>query len=126
MDALGDGRFARCVVQWFSRGLKGRSKIDRGLEGVRMILGQHGDNKISLVPLSDVLDVKTTFNRPVVNDKSATDPTLNLPFNLSLTEAQRAARETVVLPFSPAAGGGAAIIYEPDSADDIDEEDPDD
>ncbi|XP_061447018.1 elongator complex protein 5 isoform X13 [Rhineura floridana] len=64
------------------------------------------------------------------------DPTANLTFNLCLSEAQRQAKESVPLPYhfsqekkssllqTPASQG--KIYYEPDAADDIDEEDPDD
>lgn len=60
---------------------------------------------------------------PTVESISAT-----LPFNLSLTSAQRAEKESTVLPFHREAGeaGAEAIIhYDADSADDIDEEEGD-
>lgn len=53
-----------------------------------------------------------------------------LSFNLTLTEEQQSARSRVALPYAhtsqsqPAQSGD--IIYDPDSADDFDEEDPDD
>lgn len=46
-----------------------------------------------------------------------------LPFNLSLTDAQAAAREDVVLPYLPKAGGG--VEYVPDETDEFDDDDPD-
>ncbi|XP_072833300.2 elongator complex protein 5 [Pogona vitticeps] len=64
------------------------------------------------------------------------DPTAHLTFNLHLSEAERRAKESVPLPYhfseekklsllqKPA--GQAEIFYEPDAADDVDEEDPDD
>ncbi|ORX45457.1 hypothetical protein DM01DRAFT_1170759 [Hesseltinella vesiculosa] len=68
------------------------------------------------------------------------DPTANLSFNLTLTEEQRKTKDSLVLPYlkaqqieleghmpsvqPPPAGG--AIYYEPDAADDFDDEDPDD
>ncbi|CAG8441521.1 16397_t:CDS:2 [Acaulospora morrowiae] len=67
---------------------------------------------------------------------TVSDPTTaNLLFNLSLTEEQKKAKDEVILPYvkiqdqyeekgSPTAGGGT-IFYEPDDADDFDEEDPD-
>lgn len=76
------------------------------------------------------------------------DPTHNLPFNLSLTKAQQHSRAQVPLPYAHEglhvslltlhylkysdtgqpednSGAGGAIYYDPDSADDIDEDDPD-
>jgi len=75
----------------------------------------------------------------------------NLTFNLSLTDKQRAEREAVALPFLPrraadgtvieapgqifdgsfqnkasSAGKIGRIDYQPDSADDLDEDEPDD
>ncbi|XP_062994727.1 elongator complex protein 5 [Elgaria multicarinata webbii] len=64
------------------------------------------------------------------------DPTANLTFNLRLSEAERRAKESVPLPYhfseekkssllqTPTSQG--KIYYEPDAADDIDDEDPDD
>lgn len=61
---------------------------------------------------------------------SAADPWSSMTmFNLSLTDRQREEKERVELPFTrgggEANGSGAIIIYEPDSADDLDESDPD-
>ena len=66
MDALGDGRYGRCVVQWNSRGLTGRAVVDRGLEGVKLILNAELAARIALVPLVNVLDSKPTSGRPAV------------------------------------------------------------
>ncbi|XP_066537203.1 elongator complex protein 5 [Hoplias malabaricus] len=64
------------------------------------------------------------------------DPTSNLTFNLCLSEVEREAKEKVALPFVFSQEkksallnqrqGCGRIIYEPDAADDFDEEDPDD
>ncbi|ORZ22541.1 Elongator complex protein 5 [Absidia repens] len=72
-------------------------------------------------------------------DGNTLDPTANLSFNLTLTDEQRKTKENLVLPYykaqqveidggsssnhTPAAGG--SIYYEPDAADDFDDEDPD-
>ncbi len=52
-----------------------------------------------------------------------------MSFNLSLTEEQKQARSNVVLPYMKAQvstmGTGGTIFYEPDAADDYDDEDPD-
>lgn len=58
------------------------------------------------------------------------DPTQNLSFNLTLTPEQQQSRTQVPLPYAytgatiPASQSGA-ILYDPDSADDIDDDDPD-
>ncbi|KAI0030670.1 hypothetical protein K488DRAFT_79530 [Vararia minispora EC-137] len=65
----------------------------------------------------------------------APDPTQNLPFNLNLTRRQQQSRAQVPLPYvhegepvlseTPTTGTLGAIYYDPDSADDIDDDDPD-
>nr|XP_003229953.3 PREDICTED: elongator complex protein 5 [Anolis carolinensis] len=71
------------------------------------------------------------------DDASAVaDPTANLTFNLRLSEAERRAKESVPLPYQfseekkssllQGPTGQGKIYYEPDAADDIDDEDPDD
>lgn len=64
------------------------------------------------------------------------DPTANLSFNLSLTDEQRKQKEDLVLPYLKAQQfevsideekkAGGLIYYDPDAADDFDDEDPDD
>ncbi|XP_069501917.1 elongator complex protein 5 [Ambystoma mexicanum] len=64
------------------------------------------------------------------------DPAANLTFNLHLSDAARQAKERLSLPYVfstekkssllQSRGGGGMIYYEPDSVDDIDDEDPDD
>ncbi|EPB89703.1 hypothetical protein HMPREF1544_03503 [Mucor circinelloides 1006PhL] len=64
------------------------------------------------------------------------DPTANLSFNLSLTDEQRKTKENLVLPFMKAQQlevsveeekkSSGLIYYDPDAADDFDDEDPDD
>ncbi|KAI8879683.1 hypothetical protein K501DRAFT_256332 [Backusella circina FSU 941] len=53
------------------------------------------------------------------------DPTANLSFNLNLTDEQRRAKENLVLPHYKAQQE-STIYYDPDAADDFDDEDPDD
>lgn len=70
----------------------------------------------------------------VVAEDTLTDSMADLSFNLSLTDNQRKAKENVVLPFTKVQQGtpetqqvgGGLIYYEPDAADDFDDEDPDD
>lgn len=58
--------------------------------------------------------------------ETGTDPAANLPFNLSLTDDQRQAKNQVVLPYlKTEEHPGGTIFYEPDSGDDYDDEDPD-
>ncbi|KAI7904334.1 Elongator complex protein 5 [Cokeromyces recurvatus] len=64
------------------------------------------------------------------------DPTANLSFNLSLTDEQRKTKESLVLPYMKAQQlevsseeekkNSGLIYYDPDAADDFDDEDPDD
>jgi elongator complex protein 5 len=76
-----------------------------------------------------------------LQESAGPDPTANLSFNLTLTEEQRRAKEKVVLPYLKAQNRGTVeiessepavapppsgtIYYEPDAADDFDDEDPD-
>ncbi|KAI9599271.1 hypothetical protein BDF19DRAFT_430645 [Syncephalis fuscata] len=64
------------------------------------------------------------------------NPAAHLPFNLTLTDEQREAKDKLLLPYLKAqehtaavttgAGAVTSIYYTPDSDDDFDEEDPDD
>uniref|UniRef100_A0A4W3GH33 Elongator complex protein 5 n=1 Tax=Callorhinchus milii TaxID=7868 RepID=A0A4W3GH33_CALMI len=72
------------------------------------------------------------------SDTSQADPAANLTFRLRLTEEEREARERLSLPFhftterktrllrGVRGAGQGQIYYQPDSGDDIDDEDPDD
>ena len=57
------------------------------------------------------------------------DPTQNLSFNVNLTPSQQESRARVPLPYAhegkPPEIHTSSIIYDPDSADDIDDDDPD-
>ncbi|ETE58306.1 Dermal papilla-derived protein 6-like protein, partial [Ophiophagus hannah] len=69
-------------------------------------------------------------------EPTAVDPTARLTFNLRLTEAERQARESVPLPYHFSEEKKSSLLqtsteegkiyYEPDAADDFDDEDPDD
>jgi len=110
--------------------------------------------KLVPLPVSQVLVKRTLIklaDRPI--DQTVPNPVRdgNLTFNLSLTDKQRAEREAVALPFLPrraadgtvieapgqifdgsfqnkasSAGKIGRIDYQPDSADDLDEDEPDD
>lgn len=69
-------------------------------------------------------------------DIAQVDPTVNLTFNLRLSETERERRESATLPYTftdskkrsllQASGGSAKIFYDPEPIDDVDEDDPDD
>ncbi|XP_029437061.1 elongator complex protein 5 isoform X2 [Rhinatrema bivittatum] len=71
-----------------------------------------------------------------VKPAAEADPAANLTFNLRLSEEERSAKESLLLPYHLSAevkssllqshAGVAKVYYEPDAADDLDEEDPDD
>ena len=78
-----------------------------------------------------------SITEAVTADSSSTcDPTANLTFNLTLTEKEKNARSQMVLPYIQdkqkqeasllSSAGEGKIFYQPDDADDFDEEDPDD
>lgn len=67
---------------------------------------------------------------------SQVDPTQNLTFNLKLTDNERQARSNLKLPYmyheekksdvAVNSVGEGKVFYQPDEADDFDEDDPDD
>ncbi|KAI0361682.1 hypothetical protein OH77DRAFT_1500963 [Trametes cingulata] len=69
--------------------------------------------------------------KAVVQPQSGPDPTQNLSFNLNLTPEQQRSRAQVPLPYAhegkcaEQTQAPAAILYDPDSADDLDDDDPD-
>ncbi|KZW03383.1 hypothetical protein EXIGLDRAFT_725824 [Exidia glandulosa HHB12029] len=77
-----------------------------------------------------VTDVATLGLNAPAKLPEPTDAMSGLSFNLSLTSEQQEARSRVVLPYAHTGQskppGAGEIIYEPDSADDFDDEDPDD
>ncbi|KAL8286567.1 hypothetical protein RQP46_004584 [Phenoliferia psychrophenolica] len=132
-----------CVVEWTARGVnvaaddakRGEPKkiVVWGIEGLREKSGS-----LEPVGLKEVLsaermarvNIPTTFAASSTPATKSTDPPL--PFNLSLTDSQKAAREEVVLPYLPREDGqvpglmfGGGIEYVPDEGDDMDDDDPD-
>ncbi|ORX98588.1 hypothetical protein K493DRAFT_406551 [Basidiobolus meristosporus CBS 931.73] len=77
------------------------------------------------------LSISTIVDKPVIPEPESetpeVDPMANLSFNLNLTEEQRKAKNEVVLPYLKTQENevSGAIYYEPDEADDFDDEDPD-
>lgn len=87
--------------------------------------------------IQDVTEIKSVDqSTAVTTDTGQPDPTANLTFNLSLTDKEKAARSQVKLPYTydknrqddtlNKSVGEGKIFYQPDEADDFDEEDPDD
>ncbi|TIA88298.1 hypothetical protein E3P99_02695 [Wallemia hederae] len=113
-----------------------------------LYLVKHGAGASASVHLSQLSDVDGSDKNSSAQKDSNTDNANNTDsqppppsshssssFNLSLTSAQKAARETVPLPYlqaqqevtqSNTPPPAPIISYDPDSADDWDDEDPDD
>ncbi|KAH9849810.1 hypothetical protein C2E23DRAFT_736577 [Lenzites betulinus] len=83
--------------------------------------------------LRDLDGLQSLWSKKLVPEtwQSAPDPTQNLSFNLNLTPEQQRSRAQVPLPYAhegkpvEQARAPAAILYDPDSADDLDDDDPD-
>ncbi|KAK0478440.1 hypothetical protein IW261DRAFT_1483551 [Armillaria novae-zelandiae] len=127
-DGEGSGSSGEFIVEIILRGggdLSGRRKaVERVLEGWDV-------TRSSPVELTSMESLKKLFGKTPV-EEAAPDPTQNLSFNLNLTQSQQQARSQVPLPYAhegkpletPAPTAGS-ILYDPDSADDIDDDDPD-
>lgn len=85
--------------------------------------------------ITDVEEIKPGHVIPAKPPETVVDPAANLTFNLSLSEKEKMARAKLVLPYlqkpersdmGVSTSGGGKIFYQPDEADDFDEEDPDD
>jgi elongator complex protein 5 len=100
--------------------IRGGSK--RGVE--RTVEGWKGDLPCELQALESLKSIWTR-RKP---EEARPDPTQNVSFNLNLTPSQEKSRAQVPLPYAhegnPVTTVGA-ILYDPDSADDIDDDDPD-
>jgi len=111
------------VIEVVTRAPEG---VGRNLE--RELLGWLGDSPCSLSELDSL--------KPILEDvgKTASEQlTPHLSFNLNLTPEQQQSRANVPLPYAHkgeldrhASQSSGAILYDPDSADDIDDDDPDD
>ncbi|CAG2109350.1 unnamed protein product [Medioppia subpectinata] len=71
-----------------------------------------------------VKDINETLNGQSFGDQSSADPTLNIPFNLSLKSSELEAKNNLLLPYIKT-HEETKVFYEFDKNDDIDEEDPD-
>ncbi|KAI9445178.1 hypothetical protein H4582DRAFT_894266 [Lactarius indigo] len=111
------------VIEVVTRAPEG---VGRNLE--RELLGWLKDSPCSLSELDSL--------KPIFEDvgKSVSEQlTPHLSFNLNLTPEQQQSRANVPLPYAHkgeldrnASQSAGAILYDPDSADDIDDDDPDD
>jgi len=129
------GNAGRTVAEYSMRGIaKNRrrseaTKIARGLEGIRAVWDEktRTSSVAATGRVADVLRIKIRrlqVEKKATDTNKTTDPTAAAAlFNLSLTDRQREARESVDLQYTPKDTG--EIIYQPDSADDMDESDPD-
>ncbi|KAJ7492565.1 hypothetical protein FB451DRAFT_1551896 [Mycena latifolia] len=100
-----------------------RRGVDRTLQGWSLTRG--------LCPLSELNALKSLWSRSVA-EPTIVDPTQNVSFNLNLTPSQQNSRAQVPLPYvhegkpvEKQPPVSAAIFYDPDSADDLDDDDPD-
>lgn len=107
------------VVELIIRGVGaegGRRTTERILEGWD---GKGTERFERLGSLKALLSRKETDVKPL-------DPMQNVPFNLHLTKSQEESRGRVPLPYvHQSSATCSTIYYEPDSADDIDDDDPD-
>ncbi|KIM85277.1 hypothetical protein PILCRDRAFT_96413 [Piloderma croceum F 1598] len=124
-EGPGGGEKVEFVVEVLVRGGgDGRRRaVERVLEGWSVQKGGPCD----LISLDSL---KSIWTRKVV-EEGGPDPTQNISFNLNLTQSQQQSRAQVPLPYAHEGKPiekrttPAAILYDPDSADDIDDDDPD-
>ncbi|KAI6047611.1 hypothetical protein EDC04DRAFT_2556295 [Pisolithus marmoratus] len=107
------------VVELIIRGVGnegGKRTTERLLEGWD---GEAAESPERLRSLRALLSRKKTEEKPL-------DPTQNVSFNLHLTTSQEESRGRVPLPYAHQSSATCSTIYyEPDSADDMDDDDPD-
>ncbi|KAF9124727.1 Elongator complex protein [Mortierella sp. GBA39] len=81
---------------------------------------------LTVVNVWDVVGDLPDIEKMDLEESQTSDPAANLSFNLNLTEEQRKAKNDTVLPYLKTQESTGAIYYEPDAADDFDDDDPDD
>ncbi|KAF9173051.1 hypothetical protein BGX20_004238 [Mortierella sp. AD010] len=79
-----------------------------------------------VVNVWDVVGDMPDVEKLDLEESQTADPAANLSFNLNLTDEQRRAKNETVLPYMKTQESTGAIYYEPDAADDFDDDDPDD
>ncbi|KAJ4486208.1 hypothetical protein J3R30DRAFT_3283657 [Lentinula aciculospora] len=123
----GSGGQDEIVVEVLVRGgsdVSGRRKAaERFLEGWDI-------EKARPLDLNRMNSLALIWRRRTVVEEAAPDPTQDASFNLHLTPLQQESRARVPLPYahegiSLVQTAPGAILYDPDSADDIDDDDPD-
>lgn len=127
--ATGEGRSeaSEMVLEILVRGGEGPGRkrgIERELEGWSLSEGA--------CDLTKLESLKGVWTKKTIAE-AAPDPTQNVSFNLNLTSSQQESRAQVPLPYAhegrplarQTSSTPAAIFYDPDSADDIDDDDPD-
>ncbi|KAI1306258.1 Elongator complex protein [Mortierella claussenii] len=82
--------------------------------------------ELVVVNVWDVVGDMPDIDKLNLEESQMVDPAANLSFNLNLTEEQRRAKNDTVLPYLKTQESTGAIYYEPDAADDFDDDDPDD
>lgn len=120
----GSGHPKEMVVEILVRGSNeavGRRGISRALEGWSILRGEPCE-------LTSLESLRLVWRKVV--EEVTPDPTQNISFNLQLTPNQQESRAQVPLPYiidgkSMQRSTASAILYDPDSADDIDDDDPD-
>ncbi|KAF9654370.1 hypothetical protein BDM02DRAFT_79735 [Thelephora ganbajun] len=111
------------IVRGGQNGSRKRRTVERNLRGWKSPNG--------FCELKDLAQLGGLWgsNKTSIEANTPTDPTTNLSFNLNLTPSQQAARAQVPLPYMHQGEDSSkvqgAIYYDPDSADDIDDDDPD-
>ncbi|KDR85043.1 hypothetical protein GALMADRAFT_313922 [Galerina marginata CBS 339.88] len=118
----GSGIPSEFVVELVVREGTGRKR------GVERVLEGWSDGPCELSALETLRHF--TRKQKEQTQAAAPDPTQNLPFNLNLTSSQQESRAQVPLPYEHEGtpitrSTPSAIFYDPDSADDIDDDDPD-
>ncbi|KAI0724479.1 hypothetical protein C8T65DRAFT_4801 [Cerioporus squamosus] len=125
-EGSGPQEFAvEVLVRGGADGSGRRRGVERVLEGWSPTAGGPCE-------LRDLENLKMLWTKkPVFETQATADPTQNLSFNLNLTPEQQRSRAQVPLPYAhegkptETARTPAAILYDPDSADDLDDDDPD-
>jgi len=112
------------VLEVLSRAPEGRGRnVERELEGWSAAAA---DGPCSL---SELDSLKVIFEDRGKAEHLTLDSTPDVSFNLNLTPDQRKSRAQVPLPYAhknaSQPSGTGTILYDPDSADDIDDDDPD-
>lgn len=130
-DGTGNPGSKEMVVEVIVRGggdVPGTGSRTRGAERELEGWTESGPCELSQLPT-----LKDVFTRKIVSNEKAPDPTQNVSFNLNLTPEQQRQRASVPLPYAhegksietPSTAPAGVIYYDPDSADDIDDDDPD-